>query len=169
MIKAIIGLGNEGEEYRDTYHNVGVFLQNQFMSLQKNSSDPEVVARKIKYPTLSGFMNNIGIPVVRLMKKHSLLPHEVVIIHDDADLPIGDYKLELGRGDAGHNGVKSIIAQLGTKDFWRLRVGIRPDTEIISAKTRRKAGDFVLKKMGSAKTKMWHGVESAWQKIVAIP
>jgi PTH1 family peptidyl-tRNA hydrolase len=70
------------------------------------------------------FMNVSGRAVVALALFYKILPNQILVVHDELDLPPGSAKLKLGGGHGGHNGLKDIIAQLGTKDFWRMRVGI---------------------------------------------
>ncbi|MBI5306200.1 peptidyl-tRNA hydrolase [Candidatus Wolfebacteria bacterium] len=149
-IKLIIGLGNPDEKYEKTCHNAG-FLFIDYL----NNQQP------IKIKTLKSdvFMNESGIFIAKIIKKTKLKPEEILIIHDDSDIELGKYKFSFGRGSAGHNGVESIIKSLKTKNFWRLRIGIRPKVSNIKdqvsrkkaglpAETQRaKAGDFVLKKI----------------------
>ena len=103
-------------------------------------------------------MNESGKFVKKALQKYQIKPEEILITHDDSDIEIGKYKISFGRGSAGHNGVESIIKALKTKNFWRLRVGIRKKTGLpadLSAKAQRataearqvKAGEIVLKKI----------------------
>ena len=141
MITTLIGLGNSGAEYDRTYHNVGEFVAGVL-----KRADPEALLNV--YP-VSGFMNECGGPIRAWLKMHNLSLVESVVIHDDSDLPLGSYKLSRGGGSAGHKGIESIVAQLGTSDFWRLRIGIRDPREEV----RRKAGEFVLSR--------WNGNEES--------
>ncbi|MEK7147047.1 MAG: hypothetical protein AAB772_02215 [Patescibacteria group bacterium] len=135
--KLIIGLGNPGKEYANSYHNIG-HLAVDYFSKTLNS---------IFYILNSNvYMNNSGSFIVKSLKKFTAKPEELLIIHDDSDIEIGKYKLSFGRGSAGHKGIESIIKTLGSKNFWRLRIGIRPINQINRHK-RTKAGDFVLKKI----------------------
>lgn len=140
-IKLIIGLGNPGKEYERTYHNAG-FLAIDFLT--KNSPIPKLLKTDV-------FMNQSGSFVAKISKKHHIKSDEILIIHDDSDIELGNYKLSFGRGSAGHNGVESIIKALKTKNFWRLRIGIRPSVRVNPSQTKintfKKAGDFVLKKI----------------------
>jgi len=139
--KLIIGLGNPDKEYQNTYHNVG-FLAVDFLA----NSLP--LAKLLKSDS---YMNESGLFVLKAVKKNGLKPEEVLIIHDDADIELGKYKLSFGRGSAGHRGVESIINSLGTKNFWRLRIGINKISNIKNQKSKRiKAADFVLKKISKA-------------------
>ncbi|KKU28751.1 MAG: Peptidyl-tRNA hydrolase [Candidatus Amesbacteria bacterium GW2011_GWA2_47_11b] len=123
-MKIIVGLGNPGVEYAGTRHNMGVALVERLAS----SSDygwrkhydalvyktPDVVLVK----TRDVFMNESG----RLLQ--GLPEGELYIAHDDLDLKLGEYKIQFGRGPKDHNGVESVERALGTKDFWRVRIGI---------------------------------------------
>jgi len=103
-------------------------------------------------------MNESGGFVKKMLRKKGVRPEALLVIHDDSDLNLGSFKLSFGRGSAGHKGAESVIRTLGTKDFWRLRIGIRP---IVGR--RKKAGEFVLKKI-SAKDKKT--LESVFAEII---
>jgi len=137
-IKLIIGLGNPDNKYDNTYHNVGHMAADYLSKKLKN----------VKVLKTDVYMNLSGSFVSQAMRKTGTEPENLLIIHDDSDLPVGEYKLHFERGSAGHRGVEDIIKALKTKKFWRLRVGIRPPNE----KIRQKAEKFVLKKI-SAKDK----------------
>lgn len=126
-IKMIIGLGNPDKKYEDTYHNVG------FLFI-------DYLGKGIKSDV---YMNESGKFVSKELKKSGAKPDELLVVHDDSDLTVGNYKLQFGRGAAGHHGVESIQTTIKTNDFWRLRIGIRP----INEETRQKAEKFVLKKI----------------------
>lgn len=137
-IRIIVGLGNEGEEYVRTYHNVGAYISDHL----KNN---EILPRS-RFFELTGYMNSIGGPVRNFATQKNVLPIEMLVIHDETDLPVGEYKLSFGGGSAGHKGVQSLIDNLGTSDFWRLRMGVRDPREQV----RRKAEEFVLHEWSAA-------------------
>lgn len=116
-MKLIVGLGNPGEKYKNTRHNVGFMVLDQ---LEKEKPEGFILAKP------NTFMNLSGPAVKKLTKRYSLNADELIVIHDDIDIPIGEFKIQKGRGAAGHKGVQSIIDALKTKDFWRLRIGICP-------------------------------------------
>jgi PTH1 family peptidyl-tRNA hydrolase len=133
-IKLIVGLGNPGKEYEATRHNAGFWWVDQvcaetgsklnleakfFGHSGKLQGESEVWLLK---PTT--FMNVSGRAVGALAKFYKIAPDEVLVIHDELDLPPGTVKLKKGGGHGGHNGLKDITAQLSTPDFWRLRIGI---------------------------------------------
>ncbi len=133
-IKLFVGLGNPGEQYVDTRHNVGFWWidfigQNHKLSLKnskkyfgefsKHNEDGEVFFLKT-----STFMNDSGRSVQALAKFYKIEPEEILVIHDELDIQPGTAKLKLGGGHGGHNGLKSIQASLGSNNFWRLRIGV---------------------------------------------
>ena len=132
----LVALGNPGDEYANTRHNIG-WLVGDFVLAQAGLpaliTDKSVsgqvtegmvggTAVKILYPDT--YMNNSGAAVAKFVPRSEV--GNLIVIHDDIDLPFGEIKLGKGRGDGGNNGVKSIIEKLGTKDFIRIRVGIAP-------------------------------------------
>ncbi len=143
-VKLIIGLGNPDKEYENTYHNVGFLAVDYLTKSPPISNFQFPISKLIKSEV---FMNQSGDFVKYAVKKNGVKPEEILIIHDDADIELGKYKLSFGRGSAGHRGVESIIASLGTKNFWRLRIGIRRKHPQTARQTRKSAGDFVLKKI----------------------
>jgi len=162
-IRMVSALGNPGEEYENTYHNIGrVFLERIVKSrnIEKFSSyDKFKYAKKgkIVFVEPKTFMNDSGAGLKKALAYFKIKKAELVVIHDDADLAIGSFKLSYGRGSAGHKGVESVIKNLKTKNFWRLRIGIRPDYK---SKKRKKAMQFVLSKIGKKESKLFEKVFS---------
>ena len=137
-IKLIVGLGNPGDKYTATRHNAGFWFVDA-VAAQTNSKlaidakmfgfmgklrlvdkqDADVYLLK---PTT--FMNASGKAVAALANYYKILPSEILVIHDELDLPAGSAKLKFGGGHGGHNGLRDIHAALGTADYWRLRLGI---------------------------------------------
>jgi PTH1 family peptidyl-tRNA hydrolase len=130
-IRLVAGLGNVGREYAATRHNAGFWFADalaaklgaSFAREGKFSGD---VARAgtLRIVKPSTYMNLSGQSVAALANFHAIAPDEIVVVHDELDLPPGEAKLKLGGGVAGHNGLKDIRARLGTAEFWRLRLGI---------------------------------------------
>jgi len=115
-MKLIVGLGNPGKQYENTRHNAGSFFVDR---LEKEDFNRDFV----KFYKNRSFINDSG-PGVKETINHLKSPLEdLLIIHDDFDLELGQFKLQFGRSDAGHKGVQSVIDELGSKDFWRLRIG----------------------------------------------
>ena len=156
-IRLIIGLGNPDHHYENTYHNVGFLFVKYLESLPSNSP-----------PSLKStvFMNESGSFVSRIVKKQGVAPQNLLIIHDDSDISLGDFKFSFGSGTAGHKGVASVASALDTKDFWRLRIGIRSKPNFIkrSLGIRPKAGDFVLKKINTRDKKT---LTEVFEKIIS--
>lgn len=109
-------------------------------------------------------MNKSGKFVAEAVKKEGIESEELLVAHDDSDLELGTYKLQIGRGAGGHHGVESIQQHLKTNEFWRLRIGIRPSPSEASTKDGRhlKAGEFVLKKISPVNKKI---LEKVFEKI----
>ena len=133
-IKAILGLGNTGTKYKNTYHNVGHQMID--FLIEKNALPEKIIIAKN-----DGFMNESGTSTLKIFKKVGKKPENLLVIQDDSDIILGKYKLSIDRSSAGHKGIEDIINKIGSKNFWRLRIGIRPKEE------EGKALDFVLKKI----------------------
>lgn len=148
-IKLFVGLGNPGEKYEKTRHNAG-FWWIDAIAAQTNSTltaDAKMFGfvgklnpaqdRWLLKPTT--FMNLSGKAVAALANYYKISPAEILVIHDELDLPAGSSKLKLGGGHGGHNGLKDIHAALGTPNYWRLRIGIGHPGE------RNEVVNYVLK------------------------
>ncbi|MFY9127205.1 MAG: aminoacyl-tRNA hydrolase [Limnohabitans sp.] len=135
MIKLFVGLGNPGAEYEDTRHNAGFWWIDALarelnVNLVPDKSYFAKVARtQVKGQTIwllepQTFMNLSGKSVGALAKFFKIKPQEILVAHDELDVVPGQAKLKFGGSHAGHNGLRDIHAQLGTGDYWRLRLGI---------------------------------------------
>ena len=147
--KLIAGLGNPGGPYNNTYHNIGAealcrIIGNKKLkkpfSIWKKDLFEYIKTENCIYIIPLTYMNETGKAIRSAVKRFNIQPEDILIIHDDSDIMIGSYKLSHNRGSAGHNGIKSIISCLDTKNFWRLRIGVRRINAI-------KAGNFVLQKI----------------------
>ncbi len=138
-MKLIIGLGNPGEQYAHTWHNLGF---DAIQLLQKNYDLPALTFEKKFKANISigligeekvilaepqTFMNKSGEAASRLMNFYKLSLKDIVVIHDDIDLPLGTLRIVSGSSAAGHNGVKSIIEDVDSQEFVRLRLGVRTE------------------------------------------
>ena len=135
-MKLIIGLGNPGKQYQNTRHNLGKNIIKDFVEKQlKGSLNKKTNLLAEIYETGQGidknifaistdYMNNSGLTVQKIAKFYKISPNDIYIVHDDLDLPVGEYKIQFDRGSAGHNGIKSIIENLNTQQFNRVRIGI---------------------------------------------
>lgn len=134
-MKLIVGLGNPGRKYQATRHNAGFWWVERLAeicgaSLRAEARFHGLTARLA--PPHAGiwlllpqtFMNNSGRAVAALASFYRIAPEDILVVHDELDLPPGTARLKKSGGAGGHNGVSDIAAQLGTKDFWRLRLGI---------------------------------------------
>lgn len=132
-IRLIVGLGNPGKEYEGTRHNAGYrvaerFSQTQHVALRKEARYHGIAGRDeasgvwLLMPTT--YMNLSGKSVGALAGFFKLAPGEILVAHDELDFLSGVVKMKLGGGVGGHNGLKDISAQLGSNDYWRLRIGI---------------------------------------------
>ncbi len=139
MIRLFVGLGNPGSEYEATRHNAGFWFIDELASRLKATLVPErsyfgTVSRVNRpIPGVDGpiwllepmtFMNLSGKSVAALARFFKIEPGEILVVHDELDLMPGQVKMKLGGSHAGHNGLKDIHAQLGSADYWRLRLGI---------------------------------------------
>ena len=147
-MKIIVGLGNPGKKYERTRHNAG------FMAVDVLANNLQVDVAQDKYHTLIGkaridseaallakpqtFMNDSGRAVAAILRETYSTASELIVIHDELDLPLGTVRVKTGGGHGGHNGLRSLIDQLGTPDFMRVRIGIgRPEPG-------RETADYVL-------------------------
>ncbi|OOF89173.1 aminoacyl-tRNA hydrolase [Rodentibacter ratti] len=135
-IKLIVGLGNPGDKYAETRHNAGEWLVERLAHRFNTTLNPEnkffgktartlVNGKEVRLLVPSTFMNLSGKAVAALSGFYRIKPEEILVIHDELDLPPGSAKLKLGGGHGGHNGLKDIVAKLGNNNnFHRLRLGI---------------------------------------------
>lgn len=153
-MKIIIGLGNPGEKYKETWHNIGFLAVDDFV--KKNNFPDFSLSKKFNMEISEGkindkniilgkprtYMNESGKAVGPLKNFYKATGKDIIIIHDDIDLLLGKIKISQDRGSAGHKGVQSIFDKTGIQEFIRIRIGINSDFE-----KSRKAKDFVLKKI----------------------
>lgn len=146
----IVGLGNPGSEYVGTRHNAGFiaadilanriranYWKNECGSLVANN---EYEGKKLVVAKPQSFMNLSGAPVALLMKKFDVAADHLIIMHDEVDLSVDSVRVKFGGGHAGHNGLRSIIERIGTRDFYRVRIGVgRPPGQMPMA-------DYVLQR-----------------------
>ncbi|MEW5943497.1 MAG: aminoacyl-tRNA hydrolase [Pseudomonadota bacterium] len=134
-IRLIVGLGNPGREYEATRHNVGCWWVDALVAQEKAQLRPESrfhglavrishAARELWLLEPQTFMNHSGRSVATLAAYYKIAPEEILVVHDELDLPPGSVRLKKGGGHGGHNGLKDIVAHLKTPEFWRLRLGI---------------------------------------------
>lgn len=135
MIRMLVGLGNPGHEYEATRHNAGFWWLEAAARKLKATLQPErgyhgltaranVQGSPVWLLEPQTYMNGSGKSVAALARFFKISPQEILVAHDELDLPPGELKLKQGGGHAGHNGLRDIHAQLGATDYWRLRIGI---------------------------------------------
>jgi len=131
-MKLIVGLGNPGKKYENTRHNAG------FHFVGAIKGDLEGTRRDALFFKNSSFINESGKEVRKTISYYKIPLEDVLVVHDDFDLELGRFRIQFGRSSAGHKGVQSVIDELGSKDFWRLRVGVgHPSVGV-------EANDYVL-------------------------
>lgn len=175
-IRLIVGLGNPGREYEATRHNAGFWWADDFAKLHKLDFRSEakfhgMMARGLLHNheiivlKPQTYMNASGRSVGALAQFYKIDPAEILVVHDELDLPPGVARLKTGGGHGGHNGLKDIIAQLGTRDFWRLRLGIghpgdrNEVSNYVLNDPRREDRDQIDQAMQKAQTVAHHIIE----------
>lgn len=141
-IKLIIGLGNPGARYANTYHNAGLLFV-QYFEKHREKLTSGYPTSHFTLLTSTVFMNESGSFVAAALRKRRLKPADLILVHDDSDIALGAYKLSFGRGAAGHKGAADVIRALGTNQFSRLRIGVRRD------RRQGKAERFVLERIAA--------------------
>lgn len=154
-MKILCGLGNKGKEFKNTRHNIGFMVIDKFVEglgkkwikkyngLFMRIQDEEEV---ILFKPMT-FMNLSGIAVGKLLQNLKADPSDMLVIHDEMDIELFKIRLTWNKGDGGHNGIKSIIEDTGTKDFFRLRMGIGREKQ-------RDAVDYVLSEFSQDEKEM---------------
>jgi peptidyl-tRNA hydrolase, PTH1 family len=131
----VVGLGNPGDNYARTRHNLGFMVADllaarlgaKFKAHKRSGAEVvsgRLAGRSVLLAKPRCFMNESGRQVGPLAKFYSVAPADTIVIHDDLDLEFGRIRLKIGGGEGGHNGLRSVVAALGTKDFQRVRIGV---------------------------------------------
>jgi PTH1 family peptidyl-tRNA hydrolase len=173
-IRLIVGLGNPGSGYAETRHNAGFWfvdlVARRFGGRLRNEAkfhgmlarvEPDGFDLRLLQPLT--FMNRSGQSVAAVARYFDLPPHQILVAHDELDLPPGQVRLKQGGGHAGHNGLRDIMSALGSRDFWRLRIGIdRPPGP-------GSAVQYVLSRPGRAEARaIEDGLDLALDSLVDI-
>jgi len=164
-MKLIFGLGNPDKKYQNTRHNLGQKIIIEYLKTQKNcrlKDNDRLCAKtcetgqgttKTIFAISTEYMNCSGITAQKISHFFKLEPSDIYIIHDDLDLEIGDYRIQFDRGSAGHNGIKSIVENLNTQAFHRIRIGIgKPRSAVASGErdpNNIPVEDYVLQNFSS--------------------
>ena len=156
----VVGLGNPGPSYAGNRHNVGAMVLDELAARAGVKLSPgkgkrartligegRLAGRRVVLARPTSYMNESGGPVRGLLDYHSIPATDLVVLHDELDIPFASVRLKRGGGEGGHNGLRSITRSTGTKDYLRVRVGIgRPPG-------RQDAADFVLKDFSATERK----------------
>ena len=156
----VVGLGNPGSSYAGNRHNVGAMVLDELAARAGVKLSPgkgkrartligegRLAGRRVVLARPTAYMNESGGPVRGLLDYHSIPPTDLVVLHDELDIPFASVRLKRGGGEGGHNGLRSISRSAGTKDYLRVRVGIgRPPG-------RQDPADFVLKDFSATERK----------------
>ena len=176
-IKLIVGLGNPGTEYDQTRHNAGFWFIDRITSAQNLSLKPEkkffsLVSsfsqnNQLTYLLMpQKFMNLSGQCVQSFCQFYKINPNEILVAHDELDLPVGCVRLKNGGGSGGHNGLKDIMNKLGTPNFHRLRIGIGHPRDV---NNQQQVHDYVLNKPNiSDKDKIMDSLDNAYNQLSII-
>jgi len=168
-MKLIVGLGNPGKEYEKTRHNVGFMVMDRLsevmnVSISNSKFKGEYVKLKYKGEDIillkpMTYMNSSGESVIQIMKYFKIDVKDLLVVYDDLDMPVGKLRLRQSGSAGGHNGIKSIIAHVGTQSFQRIRVGIDKHPQI-------KVIDYVLGRFNKEEQPLIdEGVENAVKAI----
>jgi PTH1 family peptidyl-tRNA hydrolase len=172
-VKLIVGLGNPGEDYRLTPHNIG------FLAIDRIAGNLKVEVRNRHCRALTAraeiggesvllakpetYMNLSGLSVRELMEKYDAKPEsDLIVIQDELDFPLGTLRIHTRRSSAGHNGIESIIDSLGTKDFLRIRIGVAPEHKLDDGQR------YLLGPMRKAELAIVDGVLDAAEEAVKV-
>ncbi|PIZ24447.1 aminoacyl-tRNA hydrolase [Candidatus Collierbacteria bacterium CG_4_10_14_0_8_um_filter_43_86] len=171
-MKLIIGLGNPGNEYANTRHNTGFMFVDRFTGGARFSLEGKFEAmvyrdKDVLFAKPQTFMNESGRAVRKIMDFYKLKVGDVILVHDDLDLKLGEYKIQKGVGPKVHNGVSSVEASMPSKDFLRVRIGAdnREQTQYAGS-----GSDYVLNKFGKDELEVLDEImeEAADELLVAL-
>lgn len=178
----IAGLGNPGEKYQKTRHNAGFlvldFLYSGFEGYKYADAKVKkdtIESKEVIFVKPETFMNDSGKSVSYIAEKYEIPNENILVIYDDLDLPLGDVRVSFDRGDGGHNGIKSIVSQIGTKAFTRVRIGIAPKDEEGRAikptggfftPASKAVSNFVLKDFSASDLEKIKDLSSKVEKII---
>ena len=175
----IVGLGNPGNEYKESRHNTGrIILEyiakaNDFSDWKDNmkfkalSSKGEIGKEKFDFMLPETFMNNSGVAVSQIINDKKKLKN-LVVVYDDIDLPLGSLKISFNRSSGGHNGLESVIKKVKSEEFLRIRIGISPKTP--SGKIKKPKGEEAILKflLGKYKEDEMKEIKKISKKVAEI-
>lgn len=165
-MKLVVGLGNPGKDYNNTRHNVGFMIIDNYLKEDKYQekfnglyTEKIINGEKVIFLKPQTFMNNSGNSVGKFVSYFNINHKDILVIQDDLDISFGSYKLKTNNSSGGHNGIKSIIAALGSDDFCRLKVGI-------STAKKDDVIDFVLGKFSKDELNKLNALMDTYTKII---
>lgn len=165
-MKLVVGLGNPGKQYESTRHNIGFMVLDSYLKNEKWGNkfnamyvEKNINGEKVLFVKPLTFMNNSGNAVGEFVRYFNILASDILVIQDDLDLSVGNYKLKVHSSSGGHNGIKSIISCLGSKDFPRLKVGI-------GSVNKDQVIDYVLGKFNKVELETINNLMPTFLKII---
>ena len=169
----VVGLGNPGDEYRGSRHNVGadvveLLAERHGARLRKRKEralvdEVTIDGRRVALAVPLTYVNDSGLAVGALVRRFGVSPEQLVIVHDELDLPVAELKVKSGGGLAGHNGLRSIVAHLHSQDFQRVRIGVGKPV------SKERGADHVLNRFGKRdRTEVDVTVQQAADAVEAI-
>lgn len=166
-MKLVVGLGNPGKDYENTRHNIGFMVidnyikSNDAWQTKFNASFTiiNINGEKVLLVKPATFMNLSGNAIVEFVHYYKIESKDILVIHDDLDLPLGKYRIKTNSSSGGHNGIKSIIERLGAKDFARLKIGISKNYNVDTK-------DYVLGRFTKEEQDVLRGLFPTFNKII---
>jgi PTH1 family peptidyl-tRNA hydrolase len=189
MTWLVVGLGNPGDQYAATRHNIGQMVIDELakrhsVKFSSHKSRTDIAAYKIGYGADShsiilgkskGYMNETGGPVKALANFYSVEPQNIIALHDELDIPFSAIRTKIAGGDNGHNGLKSLTSAFGTPEYFRIRLGIgRPMGEqdpadfvlkAFSKVEQKELGEFISRSADAVESLITHGLELTQQNF----
>jgi peptidyl-tRNA hydrolase, PTH1 family len=189
MTWLVVGLGNPGDQYAATRHNIGQMVIDELakrhsVKFSSHKSRTDIAAYKISYGADShsiilgkskGYMNETGGPVKALANFYSVEPQNIIALHDELDIPFSAIRTKIAGGDNGHNGLKSMTSAFGTAEYFRIRLGIgRPMGEqdpadfvlkAFSKVEQKELGDFIMRSADAVESLITNGLELTQQNF----
>jgi len=165
-MKLIVGLGNPGREYKNTRHNVGFMVLDEYLGkiewktkMETQIFQTEINNEQVIFIKPLTYMNLSGLAVSKVVNFYKIDIKDILVIQDDLDIEMGNYKIKRNSSAGGHNGIKSIIQELHTDEFARLKIGISKDTQIPTDK-------YVLSKFSSDDLDKINNNMSSFKEII---
>jgi PTH1 family peptidyl-tRNA hydrolase len=189
MTWLVVGLGNPGDQYAATRHNIGQMVLDELakrhsIKLSSHKSRTEIAAYKLGVGAAvhsiilgksKGYMNETGGPIKALANFYSVEPNKIVALHDELDIPFASIRTKIAGGDNGHNGLKSMTSAFGTAEYFRIRLGIgRPIGEqdpadfvlkAFSKVEQKELGEFISRSADAVESLITHGLDLTQQNF----